>query len=107
MGIQNDTTLDAKHQFGLFFLQNTPHVQDISKQALPCMIEACILTISFMFILEGISTIQIWLMIQAKYQFHVDPWLILSEFQPLHEHVHVRYGHASFICNFARHLKSH
>ena len=64
------------------------------------------LIISHVIILEGISTIQIWLMIQAKQQFHDDPWLILSEFQALHEDLHVHHGLGSFICIFANGLKS-
>jgi hypothetical protein len=44
--------------------------------------KVCMLIFSHVIILEGISTIQIWLMIQEKYQFHHDHWMVLSEFKP-------------------------
>ena len=101
MEIQNDLTFDTMLQFDSFFLKNVSLDRDISKYPLPCMGKVCMLIISHVIILEGISTIQIWLMIQAKQQFHDDPWLILSGFPALHGTVHVDIGHASFICNFS------
>lgn len=60
------------------------------------------LTISFMTILEGNSTIQIWFKIQANYQLHVDYWLILSGFKPCMGTVHVWHMHAKLIFKFCK-----
>jgi hypothetical protein len=36
----------------------------------------------------------------AKYQFHVDYWLILSDFKAQHGTVHVQHVHAKLTCIF-------
>ena len=107
MEVQSDITFDSKLQFGPFFLQNTPHDQCFSNEALPCIERVCMIIIPKVFILEGKSTIQNWLMIQAKQPFHDDPWLILRGYQALHGTVHVGHGHNELICNFARYSNSH
>ena len=66
MEIQNGITFDAMLQIGSFLLQNASNIQDISNEPFPCMGKVCILIIFHVIILEGISTIQIWLMIQEK-----------------------------------------
>jgi hypothetical protein len=100
MEVQSDITFDTKLQIGPFFLQNTPHDQYISNEPLPCMREACMLTIPFMFILEGNFIIQIWFKIQAKYHFHHVYWLVLSEDEVCMGTVHVLHGHDITFCMF-------
>ena len=57
--------------------------------------------------MEGKLKIQNWMIIQAKYQCHIDPWMILSEIEACMGTVHMWEGHAKHTCNFAIHLISH
>ena len=72
MEVQNAITFDPKLQIGPLFLQNAPCDQYFPNESLPFMKEAHMITCSHMCILEGILIIQIWLIMQAKYQFHLD-----------------------------------
>jgi hypothetical protein len=72
MEVQSGITFDSKLQIGPLFLQNAFHDQEIPNESLPCMKEAHMITCPYMCILEGKLIIQIWWIIQAKYQSHLD-----------------------------------